>query len=107
MSTSLLLEMLRRSGLEHFYPSFSTRGITQLDNLVQLSMQDYNSLGVTSMEDRRRLFQLIQTIKAEYPDVSGTTSTPASSTVMTPASPGMGTIDGSGYGMATATEDLA
>ncbi|KAF8937121.1 Kinesin-like protein kif24 [Haplosporangium gracile] len=103
MSTSLLLEMLRRSGLEHFYPSFSTRGITQLDNLVQLSMQDYNSLGVTSMEDRRRLFQLIQNIKAEYPDVSGSTSAPASSTVMAPASPGMSTLDGSGYGMATVT----
>ncbi|KAF9129596.1 Kinesin-like protein kif24 [Mortierella sp. 14UC] len=71
--------------------------------LQQLSMQDYNSLGVTSMEDRRRLFQLIQTIKAEYPDVSGSSSAPASSTVMAPASPGMGTIDGSGYGMATAT----
>ncbi|KAF9537865.1 Kinesin-like protein kif24 [Mortierella hygrophila] len=97
MSTSLLLEMLRRSGLEHFYPSFSTRGITQLDNLVQLSMQDYNSLGVTSMEDRRRLFQLIQTIKTEYPDVSGSTSAPASSTTMAPSSPGMGTMDGSGY----------
>ncbi|KAF9912596.1 Kinesin-like protein kif24 [Linnemannia zychae] len=69
----------------------------------QLSMQDYNSLGVTSMEDRRRLFQLIQNIKAEYPDVSGSTSAPTSSTVMTPASPGMGAMDGSGYGMASAT----
>ncbi|KAG0359864.1 Kinesin-like protein kif24, partial [Gamsiella multidivaricata] len=28
-------------------------------------MQDYNTLGVTSMDDRRRLFQLIQTIKAQ------------------------------------------
>lgn len=55
------------------------------------------------MEDRRRLFQLIQTIKAEYPDVSGSASAPVSSTIMAPASPGMGTMDGSGYGMATAT----
>lgn len=55
------------------------------------------------MEDRRRLFQLIQTIKAEYPDVSGSVSAPASSTIMAPASPGMATMDGSGYGMATAT----
>src|SRR5690349_16605241 len=31
-------------------------------------MQDYNTLGVTSMEDRRKLFQLIQTIKAQYVD---------------------------------------
>ncbi|KAF9150059.1 Kinesin-like protein kif24 [Linnemannia schmuckeri] len=55
------------------------------------------------MEDRRRLFQLIQTIKAEYPDVSGSASAPASSTVIAPASPGMSTLDVSGYGMATAT----
>ncbi|KAG0207489.1 Kinesin-like protein kif24 [Mortierella sp. GBA30] len=31
-------------------------------------MQDYNTLGVSSMDDRRRLFQLIQTIKAQYAD---------------------------------------
>ncbi|KAG0250446.1 Kinesin-like protein kif24 [Mortierella polycephala] len=29
-------------------------------------MQDYTTLGVTSMEDRRKLFQLVQTIKAQY-----------------------------------------
>ncbi|KAG0254282.1 Kinesin-like protein kif24 [Mortierella polycephala] len=112
MSTSLLLEMLRRSGLEHFYPSFSTCGITQLDNLVQLSMQDYNSLGVTSMEDRRKLFQLIQTIKAEFPDISGAVSTPSPASALVSHSPAssishtiatsMGDMDGSGYGMAGA-----
>ncbi|KAF9952325.1 Kinesin-like protein kif24 [Mortierella alpina] len=99
MSTSLLLEMLRRSGLEHFYPSFSTRGITQLDNLVQLSMQDYNSLGVTSMEDRRKLFQLIQTIKAEYPDVSGAALVPTPSASAPSISQSSMDVTG-GYGMA-------
>ncbi|KAG0218460.1 Kinesin-like protein kif24 [Mortierella sp. GBA43] len=118
--------MLRQSGLEHFYPSFSTRGITQLDNLVQLSMQDYNSLGVTSMEDRRKLFQLIQTIKAEYPDISGAASAPVPTIPISHTSSvggmggigsmattmggmggmtsmagigGINTMDGSGYGM--------
>ncbi|KAG0228206.1 Kinesin-like protein kif24 [Actinomortierella wolfii] len=103
MSTSLLLEMLRRAQLEHFYPSFSTRGITQLDNLVQLSMQDYNSLGVTSMEDRRRLFQLIQTIKSEYPDICGISSTTPGSSSLSSHSPGSSvshtTSIGTGHGM--------
>lgn len=31
-------------------------------------MQDYSTLGVTSMDDRRKLFQLIQSIKAQYVD---------------------------------------
>ncbi|KAF9183164.1 Kinesin-like protein kif24 [Haplosporangium sp. Z 11] len=109
--------MLRRSGLEHFYPSFSTRGITQLDNLVQLSMQDYNSLGVTSMEDRRKLFQLIQTIKADFPDISGAVSTPPSASILVSHSPAssishstatsMGDMDGSGYGMAGAARNFS
>ncbi|KAF9168538.1 Kinesin-like protein kif24, partial [Mortierella sp. AD011] len=109
MSTILLLEMLRRSGLEHFYPSFSTRGITQLDNLVQFSMQDFNSLGVTSMDDRKKLFQLIQTVKAQYPDMSEAASVQTSSAnmvahspvSMTPGTPGgINNMDESGYGMA-------
>ncbi|KAF9361817.1 hypothetical protein BGX34_006917 [Mortierella sp. NVP85] len=33
-----------------------------------LTMQDYSTLGVTSMDDRRKLFQLIQHIKTQYID---------------------------------------
>ncbi|KAF9584838.1 Kinesin-like protein kif24 [Lunasporangiospora selenospora] len=82
-------------------------------------MQDYNSLGVTSMEDRRRLFQLIQTIKAEYPDISGTTSVSTPSVSIAPlthppttsishsASSGIIGLDGSGYGMAGAARNYS
>ncbi|KAF9897813.1 Kinesin-like protein kif24, partial [Lobosporangium transversale] len=47
-------------------------------------MQDYSTLGVTSMDDRRRLFQLIQTIKAQYldsPEPSPTLTTPSANTI--------------------------
>ncbi|KAG4105208.1 kinesin-domain-containing protein [Neocallimastix lanati (nom. inval.)] len=60
-----LLETLRSAQLDHHYASFCYHGITQLDALTRLSMQDYSMLGVNSMDDRKRLFQLIQTLKSE------------------------------------------
>ncbi|CAO3572215.1 unnamed protein product [Mortierella alpina] len=76
--------------------SFSTRGITQVDNLVQLTMQDYSTLGVTSMDDRRKLFQLIQTIKAQYTDA------PESAPLASSAAPHppLHASEDSGHGMA-------
>jgi hypothetical protein len=62
-----LLETLRSAQLDHHYASFCYHGITQLDALARLSMQDYSMLGVNSMDDRKRLFQLIQTLKSENP----------------------------------------
>ncbi|KAI1304849.1 Kinesin-like protein kif24 [Mortierella claussenii] len=44
-------------------------------------MQDYSTLGVTSMDDRRKLFQLIQTIKTQYTDSPEPSPTMSSSTV--------------------------
>ncbi|KAJ3349556.1 Kinesin-like protein kif24 [Allomyces javanicus] len=67
MSTSLFLETLRRAELDQFYPNLAGRGIQTVEQLAQLTMQDYSSLGVTSMDDRKRLFQLIQMIKSTYP----------------------------------------
>ncbi|KAG0197555.1 Kinesin-like protein kif24 [Mortierella sp. GBA30] len=72
---------------------------------MHLSMQDFNSLGVTSMEDRKKLFQLIQTIKAEYPDVSGTAlASTTTSTSSTASIVSQNSMEGSGggYGMAMA-----
>ncbi|KAL7750447.1 hypothetical protein RI367_004221 [Sorochytrium milnesiophthora] len=69
MSTAALLETLRKVDLDQFFPNFASRGIQSIEHLAQLTMQDYSSLGVTSMDDRKRLFQLIQTIKATYPDL--------------------------------------
>ncbi|KAF9425282.1 Kinesin-like protein kif24 [Entomortierella beljakovae] len=72
-------------------------------------MQDYNSLGVTSMDDRKKLFQLIQTIKAEYPDMSASASVPTTSTTIHPHSSvsGITSIDSSGYGMAGVTHSYS
>ncbi|CAG8590028.1 13640_t:CDS:10 [Ambispora gerdemannii] len=70
MSASLFLETLRRADLETYYPNFSTAGINDLRGLASLSFQDYAILGVTAIEDRKRLFQLIQTIKSEYPQLN-------------------------------------
>ncbi|CAO3639467.1 unnamed protein product [Cunninghamella blakesleeana] len=47
--------------------SFSTNGITQLETLAQLSMQDYGSLGIVSIQDRKKLFQLVQSLRQELP----------------------------------------
>ncbi|KAG9285821.1 hypothetical protein G9A89_013246 [Geosiphon pyriformis] len=70
MTTSLFLETLRRADLETYYPNFSTAGINDLRGLASLSFQDYSILGITATEDRKRLFQLIQTIKSEYPQLN-------------------------------------
>ncbi|ORZ37533.1 P-loop containing nucleoside triphosphate hydrolase protein [Catenaria anguillulae PL171] len=72
----LFLETLRRAELDHFYPNLATRGISNLEALAQLTMQDYSALGVTSMDDRKRLFQLIQMIKTSYPSSSSSSSSP-------------------------------
>ncbi|CAO0801723.1 unnamed protein product [Mucor circinelloides] len=75
----LLLETLRKAELEQYYPSFSSNGITQLENLAQLSMQDYSSLGITSIPDRKKLFQLVQSLRQEIPTLeNGLVSSPSS-----------------------------
>ncbi|KAI9149794.1 hypothetical protein H9P43_009973 [Blastocladiella emersonii ATCC 22665] len=67
MSTTTLIEALQHAKLEQFYPNLAGRGISSIESLAQLTMQDYSALGVTSMDDRKRLFQLIQMIKNSYP----------------------------------------
>ncbi|KAL0097047.1 P-loop containing nucleoside triphosphate hydrolase protein, partial [Phycomyces blakesleeanus] len=43
-----------------------------------LSMQDYGSLGITSIQDRKKLFQLVQTLRQELPTLeNGLVSSPA------------------------------
>ncbi|KAI8826217.1 P-loop containing nucleoside triphosphate hydrolase protein [Fimicolochytrium jonesii] len=73
---ALLLETLRQVELEQYYSNFSVVGINDVETLVQLTMQDYGIVGVHSMEDRKRKFQLIQMLKTEFPSLN----TDASST---------------------------
>ncbi|KAJ1674940.1 hypothetical protein EV182_002250, partial [Spiromyces aspiralis] len=63
MTAAELLETLRRANLEHYYPSFYSNGVTDLDALLELSVDDYAYLGITSSEDRRNLYSLIKSLQ--------------------------------------------
>ncbi|XP_064620210.1 uncharacterized protein LOC135483337 [Lineus longissimus] len=59
-----LYECLREARLEHYYPKLEANGITMAETLSKLTMNDYSSLGISSLEDKKRLFRLIQIIRA-------------------------------------------
>jgi len=56
--------------LEKYHEKFLQRGIVDVGGLLSLTMQDYPSLGISSMADRQNLFLLIQTIKTMQPQSS-------------------------------------
>ncbi|KAL7312368.1 hypothetical protein PS15m_008133 [Mucor circinelloides] len=62
---------------------FSTHGITHLQSLAQLSLQDYSRLGITDTGDRRKIFGLVQAIRKDS-EMSSPTST--NSRMMAPSS---------------------
>eukprot|EP00062_Callorhinchus_milii_P012184 gi/632958950/ref/XP_007895340.1/ PREDICTED: kinesin-like protein KIF24 [Callorhinchus milii] len=62
--SSCLYECLCEAGLERYYTHFTAMGYLRTQELAKLSMNDYSILGVNSMHDRKRLFHLIQIIKA-------------------------------------------
>eukprot|EP00756_Hemistasia_phaeocysticola_P018751 Hpha_TRINITY_DN15616_c4_g6::TRINITY_DN15616_c4_g6_i1::g.101728::m.101728/K10393/KIF2_24, MCAK; kinesin family member 2/24 len=62
-----LLLWLERAGLGQHYATLKAKGIT-LSTLSTLTMQDYNGVGVSTMADRKKLFQLIQSLKRESPE---------------------------------------
>ncbi|KPA76339.1 putative MCAK-like kinesin [Leptomonas pyrrhocoris] len=58
-----LKQMLVQGGLDHAIQGFVEGGVTTVQQLKQLTMQDYHSVGVIVMTDRRKLFELIQFLK--------------------------------------------
>ncbi|KAI8829020.1 hypothetical protein BJ741DRAFT_396457 [Chytriomyces cf. hyalinus JEL632] len=58
--SSIFTTTLVKAGLDHYFDNFMAFGIDSLQSLTLLTMQDYGVVGVSSMEDRKRLFQLIQ-----------------------------------------------
>eukprot|EP01059_Diplonema_ambulator_P035205 TRINITY_DN8201_c0_g1_i3.p1 TRINITY_DN8201_c0_g1~~TRINITY_DN8201_c0_g1_i3.p1 ORF type:complete len:703 (+),score=250.04 TRINITY_DN8201_c0_g1_i3:61-2169(+) len=66
MQDNGLEQWLHTAGLSHHFPAFKSAGMT-VESLASLTMHNYNSVGVTNMADRRKLFELIQLIKRENP----------------------------------------
>ncbi|NXI83487.1 KIF24 protein, partial [Rhipidura dahli] len=60
---SCLYECLCETELEKYYPHFVAFGLQKIDELAEVSMEDYTKLGVHDINDRKRLFQLIRIIK--------------------------------------------
>lgn len=58
----LLYSYLSRAGLVDYYPQFKQNGIG-IDYLANMTMQDYSRVGITSRQDRKKLFELIQVVK--------------------------------------------
>lgn len=60
-----LQKFLTKANLEHAVKGFLDGGVTTVGQLTQLTMQDYQSVGIFSMTDRRNLFELIQLIRRD------------------------------------------
>ncbi|CAJ1019413.1 Kinesin motor domain/Microtubule binding, putative [Leishmania lindenbergi] len=71
MMESQLKQLLVQGGLEHTVQGFVEGGVTSVQQLKQLTMQDYHSVGVIVMTDRRKLFELIQFLKRDQANGSG------------------------------------
>ena len=57
------LDALRSADLDQYYLNFTMRGVTSLDMLSSLPLQEYAKYGITSTDDRKRLFALISLLK--------------------------------------------
>eukprot|EP00659_Diplonema_papillatum_P019220 gene19220-29599_t len=89
MEGTSLQQWLHTAGLSHHFPAFKSAGMS-VESLATLTMHNYNSVGVTNMADRRKLFELIQTIKRENPVMGQKENVPPP--------PGMSGGDGFGLG---------
>ncbi|KAM3867486.1 kinesin-like protein KIF24 [Diretmus argenteus] len=61
--TLYLYESLKAVGLQRHYDRFTSMGVRRAAHLSELTMEDYPILGIHSMEDRTRLFHLVQQVK--------------------------------------------
>eukprot|EP01112_Ceratiomyxa_fruticulosa_P022876 TRINITY_DN8520_c0_g1_i1.p1 TRINITY_DN8520_c0_g1~~TRINITY_DN8520_c0_g1_i1.p1 ORF type:complete len:735 (+),score=187.14 TRINITY_DN8520_c0_g1_i1:105-2309(+) len=56
--------------LEEFYPNFIKRGVTA-ESFLNFTMQDYGSVGITQLPERKKLFQLLQQLKSQRTSLGG------------------------------------
>uniref|UniRef100_A0A672G9Q4 Kinesin-like protein n=1 Tax=Salarias fasciatus TaxID=181472 RepID=A0A672G9Q4_SALFA len=61
--TFCLYECLRAVGLQQHYARFTSAGVCRAAHLSELTIEDYPHLGICTMEERARLFDLVQMIK--------------------------------------------
>jgi kinesin family member 2/24 len=79
-----LKQMLSQGGLDHAIQGFVEGGITTVQQLKQLTMQDYHSVGVIVMTDRRKLFELIQFLKRDQANGGSGMAGPANVSAKSP-----------------------
>ncbi len=60
-------EWLARVELDHLYNNFEAQGIDR-NAFLTLMMEDYNSLGISAMKDKQKLFCLVQMLKQDDHD---------------------------------------
>ena len=53
-----------RFPLSRFHKRFCSQGLVNCNELINLSMHDYATFGIVSMEDRLRLYQLVQIMRS-------------------------------------------
>ncbi|XP_041371129.1 uncharacterized protein LOC121384701 [Gigantopelta aegis] len=61
-----LFECLREARLEKYYPAFRANGIIRSEMLSRLTLDDCMALGITSLDDKRRVIELINIIKSVH-----------------------------------------
>lgn len=59
-----LYDCLREARLEKYHANFTKQGVTKCEGLTRLQMHDYIRFGIVSMQDRVRLFKLVQIVKS-------------------------------------------
>ncbi|XP_041057423.1 kinesin-like protein KIF24 isoform X3 [Carcharodon carcharias] len=69
--SSCLYECLCEAGLEQYYTHFTAMGFLKSQDLVKLTVNEYSVLGIHNTHDQKRLFQLIQIIKAVQEEEHG------------------------------------
>ncbi|XP_029960073.1 kinesin-like protein KIF24 [Salarias fasciatus] len=69
--TFCLYECLRAVGLQQHYARFTSAGVCRAAHLSELTIEDYPHLGICTMEERARLFDLVQMIKSLDLDILG------------------------------------
>ncbi|KAK2964855.1 putative Diatom spindle kinesin-1 [Blattamonas nauphoetae] len=61
---SNVFSWLNAAGLSKYYPAFASENIDD-DGFLRLTIQDYNRFGITAINERKSLFQLIQLLKTQ------------------------------------------